>query len=484
MIYPGTPSVLTLSFGILSLTPIQAQKEKPNVLFIAIDDLNDWVGCMDGHPQAITPNIDRLAARGTLFTNAHCQAPICGPSRAAIMTGLYPSTSGNYLQLNDEDIKKSNNLTQQAIYMPDYFEQYGYKTMAVGKIYHSGDGAETFDEYGGRFAWMGPKPEERINYDPAWMGHPNGTQTDWGVYPGTDSLMTDYKSAAWAVDKIKQNHEKPFFLAVGFVRPHVPWYTSKKWFDLFPLDEVQLPPYNPTDFDDIPAMAEKVAAVPMMPTTEWLKTRNEWKEPVQAYLACIAFVDHQVGKLLDALEQSPYANNTIVVLWSDHGYHLGEKNRFAKQALWREDTRTVFIIHAPGKPKGKKNNSPVELIDIYPTLTALCGLPEYASGEGRSLIPLIDEPDRQWDKPALSFYGKDNIALTGKRYRLIQYEDGSQEFYDLQKDPNEWHNRANDTTLSAEKAYLESFIPKEWAILSPYSHYNINPYFQSKFTHE
>lgn len=480
MISIRTQSVLSLSFGFLSFTALNAQKEKPNVLFISIDDLNDWVGCLDGHPQALTPNIDKLATKGLLFTNAHCQAPISGTSRASIMTGLYPFQSGNYLQLEDKHIKKSNSLNHKAIFMPDYFEQHGYKTMAVGKIYHNGDGAHTFDEYGGRFSWMGPKPEERINFDPAWMGHPNGTQTDWGVYPGADSLMTDFKSAAWAVNKLKQNHEKPFFLAVGFVRPHVPWYTSKKWFDLFPLDEVQLPPYNPSDFNDIPAMAEKVAAVPMMPTTEWLKSRNEWKEPVQAYLACIAFVDHQVGKVHNALENSPYANNTIIVLWSDHGYHLGEKNRFAKQALWREDTRTVFMIHAPGKPGGEKNHSPLELIDMYPTLTELCGLPAYELGQGKSLVPLMDTPGLQWETPAVSVYGKGNIALTGTRYRLIQYEDGSQEFYDLENDPNEWNNLAQSKRFFEEKAYLETFIPSAWSASSPHSAYNINEYFRNK----
>ncbi len=308
---------LSVSIAISSCT--KEEHVKPNVLFIAIDDLNDWVGCLKGHPQTKTPNIDKLADQGVLFTNAHCQAPICGPSRASIFTGLYPSTTGNYLQLKDVNIKKANKAAMESILMPDYFESNGYKTMAVGKLYHNGDAAKSFDEYGGKFSWMGPKPEERINFDPAWMGFPNGTQTDWGVYPGIDSLMTDYKSAQWTVNKLGEKHEKPFFLAVGFVRPHVPWYASQKWFDLFPVDSLDMPPYNPTDFDDIPEMGAKVAEVPMMPTTEWLKERGQWKDVVQAYLACIAFVDHQVGTILNALEKSPYADNTIVVLWSDHG---------------------------------------------------------------------------------------------------------------------------------------------------------------------
>lgn len=451
---------------------------KPNILFIAIDDLNDWVGCLNGHPQTKTPNIDRLAERGVLFTNAHCQAPICGPSRASIFTGLYPSTTGNYLQLKDVDIKKANKAAMESILMPDYFKMNGYKTMAVGKLYHNGDAAQTFDEYGGKFSWMGPKPKERINFDPAWMGVPNGTQTDWGVYPGIDSLMTDYKSAQWAVNKLGKNHEKPFFLAVGFLSPHVPWYASQKWFDMFPPDSLEMPPYNQNDFDDIPEMGAKIAEVPMMPTTEWLKERGQWKDVVQAYLACIAFMDHQVGKVLDALENSPYADNTIIVLWSDHGYHIGEKNRFAKQALWQEDTRTPLMIKLPESKRASVCKAPVQLIDMYPTLVDLCGLPKYESADGHSLATLLENPKTSWEHPALSFYGVGNFAVTGEKFRLIQYEDRSQEFYNLQNDPNEWNNLASDENLKEEKAKLEAYIPTTQASLSKYSSYNINNYFR------
>lgn len=472
-----------LLFALLTflVTSVIVAQNKPNILFIAIDDLNDYVGCMGGSIKAHTPNIDRLASAGTLFTNAHCQAPICGPSRASIMTGLYPSTSGNYLQLKDNDIKKSNEATAKAIFMPDYFEEYGYKTMAVGKIYHQGDAANTFDEYGGKFAWMGPKPEERFNYDPAKLDHKVGnTQTDWGKYPAHDSLMTDYQSARWAVSKLEQKHDDPFFLAVGFVRPHVPWYVPNKWFDKYPKDQIKTPPYDPNDFDDIPAMAKRVAAAPMMPTTEELVASDQWKDAMQAYLACIAFVDAQVGKVLDALERSEYADNTIVVLWSDHGYHMGEKNRFAKQALWERDTRTVLIFKVPNEMGRNKCPAPVQLIDIYPTLTELCGLPNYEQAEGHSLVPLLRNPMAKTVHPALSFYGDRNIAIRNQRYRLMQYEDGSIEFYDLIKDPNEWHNLAGDADKQKEIKLLQSFIPNHWAPLSTFSNYAFNPYFTEK----
>ena len=455
-------------------------KSKPNILFIAIDDMNDWVGCLGGHPQALTPNIDKLASEGVLFTNAHCQAPICGPSRASIMTGLYPSTSGNYLQLSDPDIKKSNEAVSQSAFLPDYLEQYGYGTFGVGKIYHNGDKANTFDEFGGVFDMYGPRPEKRMNYDPAWFGYPNGTSTDWGAYPEHDSLMPDYKSANWAIQKLKQSHDNPFFLAVGFIRPHVPWFVPQKWYEMFDVDEIITPPYNPNDYDDIPEMGQRVAEAPPMPTTEYLIEKGQWKDVVRAYLACVAFVDAQVGKVLDALEDSEYAKNTIVVLWGDHGYHLGEKNRFAKQALWERDTRAPLIIKYPGKWNGKRCEAPVQLTDIYPTLLDLCELPVNSRNEGHSLKPLLKNPDMKWEYPALSFYGVGNIAVRDRQFRLIQYEDGSRELYDMKDDPNEWNNLAGKKEYALKEKELEAFVPAMWAPLSKYSRYDFNAYFKEK----
>ena len=458
-----------------------AGQEKPNVLFIAIDDLNDYISCMNGALSVPTPNIDRLARQGTLFTNAHCQAPICGPSRASIMTGLLPSTSGNYLQLADKDIKRGGAEVSRATFMPDYFEKHGYSTMAVGKIYHNGDRANTFDEYGGRFSWFGPRPASRFNYDPGKIpGKSGNTSTDWGAYPEHDSLMTDYKSANWAVKKLQEHQEEPFFMAVGFVRPHVPWYAPQKWLDMFPLDSITTPPYKVDDFDDIPSFAAKVAEAPMMPTTEELIQSGEWKNVLQAYMACIAFVDAQVGKVLQALEASRHAENTIVVLWADHGYHLGEKNRFAKQALWERDTRTVLIFNGINDKPAQIASAPVELVDIYPTLIDMCGLPQLETLEGNSLVKLIENPNVEWPYPARSFYGEGNIAIRDERFRLIKYEDGSLELYDLKNDPQEWYNLASQHTYSDTIVRLSAFIPKSWAPLSKYSNYNFNEYFIKK----
>jgi len=475
--------VFMFFLSLLAINKITIAQDKPNVLFIAIDDLNDWTGCLGGHPQAYTPNIDKLASEGLLFTNAHCQAPICGPSRASIMTGMNPSNTGNYLQIGDRDIKKSNELTRKAVFLPDCFERYGYKTMGVGKLFHQGDRADSFDEYGGRFEGSGPKPEKRMNYNPAWFPEKEGgTQTDWGSYPEHDSLMPDYKSAAWAIDKLNQKHDKPFFLGVGFVRPHVPFYVPQKWFDMFPADNIITPPYKSDDYNDIPEMGIRVSEAPMMPTTEWAIETGQWKDIVRAYLACVTFVDHQIGKVLQALKNSEYNDNTIIVLWSDHGYHLGEKNRFAKQAIWERDTRVPFIIKIPGGFPGINSNAPVQLVDIYPTLTDLCGLPKNTLNEGNSLAGFLEDPSMPWPYNALTFYGEGNISIRSERYRFIQYEDCSQELYDMINDPNEWINLAGRNEYKDIITEFQKDIPEKWATNSPYSKYNFNKYFTEKYS--
>ncbi len=458
---------------------LNRSREKPNVLFISIDDLNDYIDCLGGEIKSHTPNIDKLAGQGALFTNGHCQAPICGPSRASIMTGLYPSTSGNYLQLEDEHIKRANQKTANSIFMPDYFEQFGYKTFAVGKVFHKGDNANAFDEYGGGFDWFGPKPKKRINYDPLELPDKEGyTSTDWGAFPEHDSLMSDYKVAEYAIEKLNTEMKDPFFLAVGFFKPHVPWYTPQKWLDMFPLDEIKTPPYKKDDLDDVPEIGKRVAEVPMMPTTEKLIEQGEWKNAIQAYLACIAFVDAQLGKVLDALENSGYSDNTIVILWSDHGYHLGEKNRFAKMSLWEQDTRSVLIVNDQKYISHQIIDAPVQLVDMYPTLVELCGLPEYALADGHSLTPLLENPQAAWEHPALTFYGQGNVAVMHGNYRLIQYENGARELYNIDEDPNEWNNIMNNRSYQDKVKQLIRFIPEEMAPLSKHSRYNVNDYFK------
>ncbi|MBC7653350.1 MAG: sulfatase [Oligoflexus sp.] len=456
----------------------QAQ-EKPNVIFLIIDDLNDWVAISEKFPMVKTPNIDRLASKGTYFTKAYSQAPLCGPSRASFLSGLLPSKTGVYLQMKDEDLKKYYDEKFGIDFLPNYFSKNGYNTFGVGKIFHNGPGIDAFDEYGGKFDLYGPSPKERMNYDPAWFGQ-NGTQTDWGAFPDKDELMPDFKSAKWASEQLHKVHTKPFFMAVGFVRPHVPWHVPQKWFDEIKLNTIKTPPYLKTDMEDIPEIGKSIAEVLEMPTTEWAIKENKWKEMVQAYIACIAFVDAQVGKVLDALEKSAYKNNTYVVLLSDHGYHLGEKNRFAKHSLWERSAHVPLIISGPGLQQNKINNQLVGLIDLYPTLVDLCNLPKNQTNDGRSLGPLVKNIAKRWDYPVYSFYGTDNLSIYRDKYHYIKYEDGAEEFYDLAEDPQEWKNLAIKLKSSALLNSFRKIAPLKTAPYAPHLVLESNAYFRSK----
>jgi arylsulfatase A-like enzyme len=392
------------------------------------------------------------------------------------MTGLYPSTTGNYLQLKDANIQKANPAAAKSVFLTEWFRRNDYKVMGSGKILHNG-GKILFDEYG-QEKDMGPKPKNRMKW-PA-EGFPPGTQTDWGAYPDRDEEMPDFKTAAYAIGKLNEKHDKPFFLAAGFCRPHVPWHVPQKWFDLYPIDQIKTPAYLPGDMDDVPEMAQRIAEVPMMPTTEWAIENGEWKNIVQAYLACTTFADAQIGKVLDALRASEYADNTIVVLWADHGYHLGEKNRFAKQAIWERDTRTVLMFKAPSAKPGGRCEAPTQLLDIYPTLLELCGLSPNPQVEGDSLVPLLKNPAAEWNEIAVTSYGVGNVSLRDRTHRYIVYEDGSEELYDMVKDPNEWTNLANNPEYTAIKTRFKSAIPKNQAPLSKVSSYTINDFWKAK----
>lgn len=432
--------------------------DQPNVLLISIDDLNDWVGCLDGHPQASTANIDRLAARGTLFANAHCQSPVCNPSRASMQTGRYPHTSGVYFL--SPDLKQSPVLKDLKT-MPEAFAANGYQTMAVGKIFHGGD-KRFFQEYGGNNGGMGPRPKTKISQP---HGHP---LWDWGAFPDSDEKMPDHKSADWAVNKLQQKYEKPFFLAVGFYRPHVPMFAPQKWFDMHPRKKIQLPKIKDDDRSDLSQYAIDLTNVNhVSPTHEWVTSAGEWDHAVQSYLASCTFADHCVGRVLDALDSSPYADNTIVVLFSDHGFHLGEKQRWAKRTLWEDGTRVPLIISAPGYAASQVSPRPAELIDIYPTLLELAGLKADPTQEGQSLVPLLKNPTAEWNHPAITSFGPGNYSVRSTRYRFIQYRDGSRELYDHETDPHEWNNLIDDSKL---KSIIEShtkFIPTKQHDLLP-----------------
>ncbi|MCH8147422.1 MAG: sulfatase-like hydrolase/transferase [Planctomycetes bacterium] len=431
-----------------NLAAADSAASAPNVLLIAIDDLNDWVGCLGGHPQAKTPNIDALAARGMLFTNAHCQAPICGPSRASLLSGQYPHSTGVYQQPDKKGLPADTERFRGHL-LPEYFAGHGYQTLAVGKITHGYPHDIAFQKYGGKLGGSGPKPggkTVRFQFSPDLSIPFTGTQTDWAPFPDIDEKMPDHKAADWAIRQLGEKHDRPFFLAVGFVRPHVPFYVPKKWFDQFPLDEIQIPEIPEDDLNDVPEIARRLHELPRYPQLEWLRENDndQLRRCVQAYLACTTFVDHQVGRVLKALASSPAADNTVIVLFSDHGYHLGEKHRVSKHGLWEESTRVPLIVCRPGESSGAQCAKPVGLIDLYPTLLSMCGLPARDANEGQSLVPLLKDPDSDWRFATTTTYGRMNHSLRSERYRFIRYEDGAEELYDHDVDPHEWTNLAGD----------------------------------------
>jgi arylsulfatase A-like enzyme len=430
----------------------QARRAKPNVLFIAVDDLNDFPTFCGRYPDAKTPNMDRLSERGVVFSRAHCQFPLCGPSRASIMSGLLPATLGYDNQMKDDELK-TRAREQGTDLLHTYFARHGYKTMAVGKICHNHVPANSVDASGGRGNFSGGAGKLRKNW------HQSGTSTDWAAAPDRDEQLPDHAAAQWAVAQLEATHERPFLLMVGFLRPHVPWYVPRKWFDLYDKEKLTLPPYKKDDLDDIPEMAKRISILKQMPRTDWAIENDQWRNIVHAYLACISFSDHQVGKVLDALNESPYADNTIVVLWSDHGYHMGEKNTFQKQSLWERASHVPLVIAGPRVIGGQRCDRVVSLLDMYPTLVDMCGLPANAKNEGRSLMPLLSDPSRQWPHPAIIGWKESSFAIQGDRYRYIRYGDGSEELYDHFDDPNEWKNVADDVRLSEVKSNLAAHMP-------------------------
>ncbi len=412
----------------------------PNILFLAVDDLNDWVGCLGGHPQAKTPNIDRLAARGTLFTNAHCQAPLCNPSRSSLLTGLRPSTTGIYaLQPGIRSVAA----LKDHVTLPQYLAAHGYSTFVAGKIFHDGsippEGRVNESESWGISGGM-PYPPEKFVATPAAI-----KAMDWGVFPDHDEDQADWKIADAAIERLGSLPPgRPFFVAAGFRLPHVPLFASRRWFDLFPDESLVMPPMAEDDRDDIPDFAWYLHWKLPEPRLSWLREAGQWRPLVRAYLASTSFMDSQVGRVLEALEASGHAEDTVIVLWSDHGWHLGEKGITGKNSLWERSTRVPLVFKGPGVAPGARCRQPVELLDVYPTLVELAGLPSKRGLEGHSLVPLLEDPEAPRPWPAITTHNQGNHAVRSRDWRYIRYADGSEELYDHRVDSNEWKNLASD----------------------------------------
>ena len=443
--------------------------QSPNVLFIAVDDLRDWVGHLGGHPNSKTPNIDRLAKRGVSFTRAYCSAPLCNPSRISLLTGVAPYNSGVY-----GNAEKLRDKLPDAVTLMQHFRASGYSVRGAGKIFH-GTTAYDRDSWD---AYFKPTPSGRIR-DKTDKDLPKSAWAPWGPLDCYDREMFDGKTTDWVISELKKPQKKPFFLAYGLTKPHLPWKVPKKYFDLHPLVDVELPPVKRGDLDDLPVFGKKLAREVYDPSGERnfavkpdgdhanVTANKQWRKAIQAYLATISFADAQIGRVLDVLDFSGHANNTIVVLWGDHGWHLGEKEHWRKHALWEVSTRTPLVFAAPfvvtrnsqGLGRDKLCHRPVSLIDIYPTLIDLCGLPKRKGLDGQSLKPLLRNPEVKWDRPAVITYGLNNHAVQTERWRYIQYNDGGQELYDHEHDPNEWINLASISKYSPLKSKFSKWLP-------------------------
>ena len=450
--------------------------QKHNVLFLAVDDMKDWVNCLGGYEGAVyTPNIDRLAKRGMLFSNAHCASPKCAPSRAAIMTGLRPSTTGLY----DNGHWWLPNLPG-VVTIPAHFKRGGYRVVGAGKIFHHTAGnhpPNQWDDFQrltfrddpwfrgakSNYPWSrhSPYPEGFPFSGVKGLGHEN----DWGSLDLDEADYDDTLSADYAVNFLKKKHRRPYFLACGLFRPHLPWYVPEKYFDLYKLEEIVLPEVRNDDLDDVPAGGGAFAKA-RRKDFEAIRDAGKWKEAVRAYLASISYADAQLGRVLDALDQGPNADNTVVILWSDHGWHLGEKSHWHKTTLWEEATRVPLIIGAPDLEPGICARA-VSLIDLFPTLNELCGLPKIDSHDGTSLVGLLRDPGAQRSLLAVIEFKRGNAAVRSDRYRYIRYSDGGEELYDLKTDPDEWHNLAGDPGLAALKVELAKSLPQKWADPAP-----------------
>lgn len=419
---------------------------RPNVLFIAVDDLRDWVGYFGHNPQAKTPNYDRLARMGTSFTRAYCASPVCNPSRTALMSGLRASTTGVYE--NNVDFRP---IVPPAKMLTSAFRDAGYFVHGSGKIYH--------EAYRRRDEWDDYLDKERRDPRPA-AGQSEGVGgIKFAPLDCRDDQLSDWGIADYGIASLQRKHDQPFFLAVGFHKPHMPWNVPRKWFDLFPLESIKLPPYLENDLDDLPPAAVRMAH----PETdhEPMRKSGRWKEAIQAYLATIAYCDMNLGRLLDALEKSAYRDNTIICLWGDHGWHLGEKHHWRKFALWEEATKAPFMWVVPGVTKPNTIcERTVDFMSIFPTLTDLCGIPTPAHNEGVSIRRLLADPKAPWDLPARTTYKFNNHTVRSEGWRYIRYANGDEELYDEVKDPNEWTNLAAKPEFAARKAELATYLPK------------------------
>lgn len=482
---------------------------------IVFDDLNDFISPMGGNLQSKTPHFKALAKSSVVFNNAHSNAPVCSPSRASFMTGVHPYSSRNYGFKN----AFANSVIKNSKTLPQYMQENNYKTYSAGKIFH-GKVRGVWDEVGvevdyGPLAYNGKKttlhpsnpkalmpfgaldstyaPLSDVPNVPASVdapGHAGWVNAKWGQesafkYNSDDDrdLLNDEKTLQWFKNKIKsmeqEGQDQAFFMALGYIRPHTPLVVPDKYFDMFPLDQIKLPTRKDQDLEDTNYHAKSGNSSRGIKIYEALQTEEDaMKRYTQAYLASVAFADDMLGQTMEALNKSKFRDNTIVILFSDHGYHIGEKNNVWKYTLWEDSTRVPFMIKHPDYQHnaGKIVNHPISLVDVFPSIKDFCQLtgdtrqnPNGAPLDGHSLKTFLANPNSsKWEGPDVAMTMLDsytsklperqNIAVRAKDFRYIRYANGVEELYDHRRDPHEWKNLASNPEYASVKSQMQEQI--------------------------
>jgi len=437
----------------------------PNVLFISLDDMNDWVEPLAGNDMTVTPNLDRFTSQGVNFTRNYAPSPGCNPSRSATLTGLHTTSSGMYS--NYQEWRNVPEL-QSVQTIGQHFKSAGYFTAGAGKIFHYGQ-VDTlgWDDYYPSILNPMPEddfPEESPANMPPFQYMYN--MFDWGPLDITDEETADFETVSYITDQLERDHDKPFFLAAGIYRPHLPWHVPQEYFDRFPLEDIKRPAILENDLDDLGPVAKELI-VRGGNYHKHVVEAGEWEKGIQGYLASISYADAMVGHLLDALENSPYADNTIVVIWSDHGWQLGEKQHWRKFALWENVIRTVFMMQVPegleampdGSARGIATENLTSLLDIYPTLAELSNLSPRNDFDGQSLVGMLANPTEPTERAVITTYDYGSYSVRQGDWHYIRYIDDSEELYNLSQDPEEWYNLAQSPNHTDTKARLAEAIP-------------------------
>ncbi|MEM8910934.1 MAG: sulfatase [Planctomycetota bacterium] len=463
MFHPRVFSFLA-AFAFLSVTVLPgltASDPPKNVLLLIVDDLNTWLleDPLRYSGKVVAPNIQRLASQGVLFHNAYTASPVCSPSRTAFLSGVAPWKSG--VSRNGVKVGDSKALSG----VPSLFKTFqnqGYWIAKFGKVSHGYDTGVTYD-VSMNHKRTPPPPGAPLN-GIARSASGKLTERDWGATHLDENEMSDPRLADAAIEAIQRKHDRPFFIACGLFHPHYPWYVPQKYLDMYPLDEIALPPIKADDLDDVPEYGQSLVSL------GWdhrIQDNGLAKEAIRGYLASVSFSDAHMGRVLKALDESPHRDDTIVVLISDHGFHLGEKQQWTKATLWEQATDSVMMWRVPGVTRSNQVcTRPVSLMDIYPTLVDLIGIEKPTHLDGHTLMPLLTDVRAPRPEPAITVYDG-HMSVRTENARFIRYWDGTTELYDRTTDPQEWVNQTDNPALADLKINLASYLPPARDIVEP-----------------